>query len=136
MIRRLIVAGAIGILTVFVATPVEAAEWCLHDPALVFKVPDSKQRITIYATEGVQGTRYEGRLKHAKLDFDAKADKRHGAVHIRIRANIPGQGRESFATVLVVSSEPYGAGTIYGVVMGRSGHRMELSFEFHYDRGS
>jgi hypothetical protein len=136
MIRRLIVAGAIGILTVFVATPVEAAEWCLHDPALVFKVPDSKQRITIYATEGVQGTRYEGRLKHAKLDFDAKADKRHGTVHIRIRANIPGQGRESFATVLVVSSEPYGAGTIYGVVMGRSGHRMELSFEFHYDRGS
>jgi hypothetical protein len=135
MIRRVIVAGVIGILAALIATPAEAAEWCLHDPALVFKAPHSKQRITIYATEGVQGTRYESRLKHAKLDFEAKADKRHGTVHIRIRANIPGKGHESFATVLVVSSAPYGAGTIYGVVMGRSGHRMELAFEFVYDQG-
>jgi hypothetical protein len=135
MIRRFIVAVAVGALAAFVATPVDAAEWCYHDPALVFKVPHSKHKITVYATAGVMGTQYERRLEHAKLDFEAKPGKGHGTMHLRIRANIPGKDHESFSTVLVVSSQPFGDGTIYGVVTGRSGHRMELSFDFVYDDG-
>jgi hypothetical protein len=133
VIRRFIVAVSVAVLGVFVATPVEAAEWCLHDPALVFKAPHSKQKVTIYATEGVQGALYEARLRHAKLDFEAKPGKRHGTIHLRIRSTIPGKDHESFGTVLVVSSQPFGQGVVYAVVFGRSGRRMEVAFDFVYE---
>jgi len=132
VIRRFIVAVSVAVLGVFVATPVEAAEWCLNDPALVFKAPHSKHKLTVYATEGVQGALHEPSLKHAKLDFEAKPGKGHGTIHLRIRSMIPGKDHESFATVLVVSSQPFGQGVVYAVVFGRSGRRMEVTFDFLY----
>lgn len=130
MIRRFVIAVTVAVLGAFVATPVQAAEWCMRDPALVFKAPHSKHTFTVYATEGVQGVQNEASLRHAKLEFEAKPGSRKGAVRLRIRSTIPGGNHRSFATVLIVSSEPNGQGTLYGVVMGQSGHPTELIFEF------
>jgi hypothetical protein len=135
VIRRLFIAGTIGVLAALVATPAEAAEWCLHDPALVFAVPHSKHKITIYATEGVQGAQHEQALKKAHIDFEAKHGKRHGTMRLIVRAHIPDEHHQRFATVLVVSSEPFGEGTVYGVVMGQSGREMKLDFVFVYQDG-
>lgn len=134
MFRRVILGLAIGALAALVATPVEAAEWCLHDPALVFSAPHAKHtKITIYATEGVQGEQHASALTKAHFNFKTEPVKDHVTMKVTVHANVPGQGHESFATVLIVSSEPFGAGTIYGVAMGTSGHDMHVSFEFLYD---
>jgi hypothetical protein len=135
MIRRFILGVAVGLLAAFIATPAEAAEWCLHDPALVFSAPHSKHKITIYATEGVAGAAHENALAKSHLDFKAKPGKGHGTMQLDVHAKIPGKDHDSFATVLVVSSAPFGAGTIYGVVFGRSDHDMHVSFQFVYQDG-
>jgi hypothetical protein len=136
MFRRGILGFAVAVLAVMVATPAQAAEWCLHDPALVFSAPHTKHiRLTVYATEGVQGAEHARALEKAHLDFKTKPGKAPGTVNLTVHANVPGSGHERFATVLVVSSEPFGAGTIYGVAMGTSGHDMHVAFDFAYGGG-
>jgi hypothetical protein len=136
MARRVLIGVAVGLLAAFVATPVEAAEWCLNDPALVFSAPHAKQKITVYATEGVQGADHAYALKNSHVDFKAKPGKRAGTMGLDVHTNIRGRDHDSFSTVLIVSSQPYGAGTIYGVVMGSSHHDMHVIFEFAYEDGA
>jgi hypothetical protein len=136
MIRRLMVAVAVAVLGLLVAAPAQAAEWCLHDPALVFSAPHAKHtRLTVYATEGVQGADHAGALERAHLDFKTKPGHTPGTVQVDVHANIPGNDHERFSTVLVVSSEPFGAGEVYGVTMGTSGHDMHVSFSLVYQDG-
>ncbi len=133
--RRLILGVAFGLLGAFTASPVEAAEWCLNDPALVFSAPHSKHKITIYATEGVEGSAHANALAKSRVDFKAKPGKRHGTMQVDVHAKIPGKDHDRFATVLIVSSAPYGAGTVYAVVMGTSDHDMHVAFQFVYQDG-
>jgi hypothetical protein len=132
MLRRLVVGVSLGILAVFVATPVQAAEWCLHDPALHFDAPHSKLKITVYAMAGVQGVDNAWALEKAHVDIEAKPGNGTGLVLVRVRTNIPQKDHHAFSTVLLVSSRPYGGGTIFGVVMGRSGQTMQLLFSMAY----
>jgi hypothetical protein len=133
MFRRLLLGVAVGAVAIVVATPVEASDWCIRDPALVFSAPHAKHtKITIYATEGVQGQQHASALRKVHLDFKTKPGKGRGTINVTVHANVPRQGHERFATVLIVSSEPFGAGTIYGVAIGTSGHDMHVSFEFLY----
>jgi hypothetical protein len=131
MLRRRLVGIAVGFLAAFIASPAQAAEWCLHDPALTFAPPHA-HRVTIYATEGVEGTAHLAALHKMHLDFDAKPGKHHGTMHLRIRLKIPDVDHHRFATLLVVSSEPFGAGTVYGVDTGTSGQTMEVEFDYVY----
>jgi hypothetical protein len=136
MIGRILVGVVLAVVAMLVASPVEAAEWCLHDPALVFSAPHAKHtRITIYATEGVQGPQHSAALEKGHLDFKTKPGDTPGTVELEIHANIPGKDHERFATVLIVSSDPFGAGTIYGVTMGTSGHDMRVRFTLVYPDG-
>lgn len=136
MFRRGILSVAVAALATMVATPAQAAEWCLHDPALIFSAPHVKHtRFTVYATEGVQGAEHAWALEKAHLDFKTRPGKAPGTVNLTVHANVPGKDHQSFATVLVVSSEPFGAGTIYGLAMARSGHDMHVTFDFLYDGG-
>lgn len=135
MFRRLILGVAVGLLAAFVATPVEAAEWCMDDPALVFSAPHAKHKITVYATEGVQGAEHASALRKAKVHLEAKPGKGRGTMDLEIRAKIPADGHARFLTVLLVSSKPYGAGTVYGVVRGSNDHDMNLRFELAYQDG-
>jgi hypothetical protein len=132
MLRRILFGVVLGILLACVATPAQAAEWCLNDPALIFSTPHSHVRLTIYATEGVQGASHAAALTKAHLDFNAHPGKHAGLMDIQVKVKIEGNDHDSFATVLVVSSRPYGAGRLYGVVTGTSSHDMQLNFEFAY----
>lgn len=136
MFRRGVLGVVVAALATMVATPAQAAEWCMHDPALVFSAPHVKHaRFTVYATEGVQGAQHAWALEKAHIDFKIKPGKLPGTVNLTVHANVPGQGHERFATVLVVSSQPFGAGAIYGLTMGSSGHDMHVTFDFLYDGG-
>lgn len=136
MIRRFIIAVAVAFLGILVATPASAAEWCLHDPALVFSAPHAKHtKITIYATEGVQGAEHAGALAKAHVKFKTKPGKTPGTIELDIHANVPGKDHQHFATVLVISSQPFGQGTIYAVTMGTSGHDMHVRFVLVYQDG-
>jgi hypothetical protein len=136
MIRRFILGIAVGVLAAVVATPVEAAEWCLNDPALVFAAPHSHHKLTIYATEGVQGAQHTAALRHTHLGFKTRPGKEHGTIGVEVHANIPGNDHDRFSTVLIVSSQPFGAGEIYGIATGTSGHDMKVAFELAYEDGS
>jgi hypothetical protein len=136
MIRRFILGIAVGVLAAVVATPAEAAEWCLNDPALVFAAPHAKHRLTVYATEGVQGAEHAGAMRHTHLELKTKPGAKRGTMDVSVHANIPGGGHGRFTTMLIVSSEPYAAGEIYGTATGVSGHDMVVSFQLEYEDGS
>jgi hypothetical protein len=132
MVRRLLLGGVLGIFLACLATPAQAAEWCLNDPALIFSAPHSHLKLTIYATEGVQGFQHAGALARAHLDFNAKPGKLAGTMQMQVKAKIEGKDHDTFATVLVISSRPFGAGRLYGVTTGTSSHDMNLTFQFAY----
>jgi hypothetical protein len=131
MKRHLILGAVVAVLAALIAVPAEAAEWCLDDPALTFAAPHASH-MTLYATEGVQGTSHAGALKKAHITFRAKPGKRAGTMDIDVHSNIRDSVQGTFATLLIVSSQPFGAGTVYGMVVGNSGHDMHVSFNFSY----
>jgi hypothetical protein len=131
MIRRFVLGAAVGLLAAMLATPVQAAEWCVDDPALTFDAPHA-HKLTLYLTEGVQGSKHVSALRDAHHDLKTTPGKATGAVDLQIRVKIHGHDRESFSTMMMVSSAPFGAGTNYGMVTGTSDHEMVLHFTMVY----
>ena len=132
MKRWSIAAAAAGFLAVCVAIPVQAAEWCLHDPAIsIHTSPD--QSFTVYVTEGVQGTQHEPVLALAKATSRASRSGKSTFLVV-VYDYIPSDSYGTFATMMVVSSKPFGNGLVYGTSYGTSGSAMSVAFVVNPER--
>jgi hypothetical protein len=80
----------------------------------------------------VMGSVHANALHKGHIDHKERPGKVAGTLNVTVRGNIPSDRFGSFSTILIVSSEPFGAGTIYGITRGRDGKRMELSFDVSY----
>ena len=117
------IAGAIaGLLAACVVVPAQASEWCIHDPQLIIQMPKGHS-VIVYVTEGALGSQHQAALTSARIGYLARSNG-----HVTIYDYIPRDSQGSFPTELIVSSQPYGAGTVYGSTFGRSGSAMVVSF--------
>jgi hypothetical protein len=126
MKRWSIAAAAAGFLAVCVAIPAQAAEWCVHDPAISIHT-SSGPSFTVYVTEGVQGLQHQPALALAKATYRARGAGENSVV-VTIYDYIPSDASGTFATMMVVSSKPFGAGVVYGSSYGTSGSTMSVVF--------
>ena len=126
MNRWRIAAAAAGLLAALVAVPVQGAEWCLRDPEL--NVPISAHNsITVYVTEGVMGSQHQAALRLSKTRYTIRTVN-ETSVLVTIYDYIPTDSQGTFATEMIVSSQPVGSGVVYGTAYGTSGSTMSLSF--------
>jgi len=126
MNRWRIAAAAAGLLAALVAVPVQGAEWCLRDPEL--NVPISPHTsITVFVTEGVMGSQHQAALTLSKTRYTTRTVN-ETSVLVTIYDYIPTDSQGTFATEMIVSSQPVGSGVVYGTAYGMSGSTMSLSF--------
>jgi len=125
--RRLrIAAAAAGFLAACVAVSVQGAEWCVHDPELTIRTSPT-QSFTVYVTEGVMGEQHQAALASAKTGYRTVVVSRK-SVLVMVYDLVPSDASGSFATELIVSSQPFGSGHVYGSVYGRSGTTTRIWF--------
>jgi hypothetical protein len=117
-----IAVAAAGLLAAFFAVPVQASTWCRIDPALT--LPGG---FTIYVTEGVLGSQHEAILASSKVTYSVNVVSKK-SVLVTVDDYIPTDSYGSFPTEMIVSSMPFGAGTVYGSASGMSGSTMEVVF--------
>jgi hypothetical protein len=126
MNRWRIAAAAAGLLAALVAVPVQGAEWCLRDPELNVLISPHNS-ITVYVTEGVMGSQHQAALTLAKTRYTTRTVN-ETSVLVTIYDYIPTDSQGTFATEMIVSSQPVGSGVVYGTAYGTSGSTMSLSF--------
>jgi hypothetical protein len=131
MLRRVVIGVVAGLFMAGTAVPAEAAEWCTDDPALSLAAPHAS-KITLYVTEGVMGSAHLDALRKAHIDHKIRPGKAPHSLHVTVHGNIPSDRFGSFSTLLIVSSRPFGAGTVYGSTRGVGGKPMQLSFDLSY----
>jgi hypothetical protein len=109
-----------------VAPTVQAAEWCVHDPALAIR-PSPGQSFTVYVTEGVMGSLHQPALASAKVTYTTRTVS-STRVFVVVYDYVPTDSYGTFATEMVVSSKPYAGGVVYGSSHGTSGSTMFVPF--------
>jgi hypothetical protein len=120
-------AAAAGLFAVCVAVPAQAAaEFCLLDPELSIQL-SRNETITVYVTEGVVGEEHRAALALATTSYTTTTVGRERVV-VTVYDFIPTDSKGTAATMMVVSSQPYGAGVVYGTAYGTSGTIMSVSF--------
>ncbi len=121
-------AALAGLLAACVAVQAEAAaELCLVDPRLVIQLP-SKDYLTVFVTEGAMGTEHLPTLHLAEITYTAEATADKHTAQVTVYDYIPDDAIGRFTTLMIVSSEPFGAGTVYGSANGTSGVTMTVPF--------
>jgi hypothetical protein len=126
MNRWRIAAAAAGLMAALVAVPVQAGEWCLHDPQLKIQTSHGES-FTVYVTEGVMGPQHQATLAYAKLGYTTRAVSKSSLL-VTVNDFIPSDAYGTFATEMIVSSQPFGAGVVYGSATGMSGSTMKVWF--------
>lgn len=126
MKRWRIAAASAGLVAALVAVPVQAAEWCLRDPQLTIQTSKGDS-FTVYVTEGVMGAQHQAALASAKTTYTTRAVSKSSLL-VTVYDYIPTDRFGTFATEVIVSSEPYGAGVVYGAASGTSGSSMKVWF--------
>lgn len=125
-------AAAAGLLALCVAVPAQGAEWCLKDPALNVQI-SPRETVTVYVTEGVMGSQHQAALELAKASYTTREFSR-ARVLVTVYDNIPNDSDGTFATEMIVSSQPFGSGLVYGSQYGTSGSTMSVSFWLYRDK--
>lgn len=126
MKRWRLAAAAAGLAAAFVAVPVQAAEWCLHDPQLNIRTSPGES-VTVYVTEGVLGPQHQTALSSAKTSYTIRVAARNRLL-VTVYDYIPTDSYGTFATEMIVSSKPFGGGEVYGSASGSSGSTMTVRF--------
>lgn len=126
MTRWRIAAAAAGFLAACIAIPVQAGEWCLHDPPLNIQTSPGNS-FTVYVTEGVLGSQHQATLASAKISYATKRAGKGGWI-VTVYDYIPTDSKGSFATEMLVSTGPFGSGYVFGSAYGKSGSTMKVSF--------
>ena len=120
-------ATAAGLFALCVAVPVQAAaEFCILDPELRIQL-SRDATITVYITEGVVGPEHLPALARAEAGYTAVTLNKK-SVLVTVYDFIPADSFGTSATMMIVSSKPYGAGVVYGSAYGTSGTNMSVSF--------
>ncbi len=127
MKRWSIAAAAAGFLALCVAVPAQAsAELCLTDPVLSIQTSPGES-FTVYVTEGVYGSQHQAALAAAVVSYTTRRVDRKNFL-VTVYDTIPTDSFGSFATMMIVSSQPFGHGLVYGSATGISGSTMSVSF--------
>jgi hypothetical protein len=126
MRRWSIAAAAAGLLAVCVAVPAQGAEWCMRDPAVSIQTSPGNS-ITVYVTEGAMGSNHQAALTSATTTYATYA-ARKANVLVVVYDYIPTDSYGKFATMMTVSSKPFGSGVVYGSSYGTSGSTMSVWF--------
>jgi len=125
MRRWMIAAGVAGLTAACLAVSAQAAEWCLRDPQLTIRASHD-QSLTVYVTEGAIGTQHQATLALSKISYTARSDKK--GLTVTVYDYIPSDQYGTFATEMIVSSQPFGSGLVYGTATGGSGSTMTVRF--------
>jgi hypothetical protein len=127
MKRWSLAAAAAGFLAVCVAVPAQAAaEFCLADPPLSIQTSPGDS-FTVYVTEGVWGSEHQAALGLATLSYRTSPVNKKSLL-VTVNDSIPTDSSGTFATMMIVSSQPFGHGVVYGSSTGTSGSTMSVSF--------
>lgn len=129
MKRWRIAVAAAGLLAVCIAVPVHAASWCMHDPQLTIQTSHGES-FTVYVTEGVMGAEHEATLASAKISYTTRLTAKDSLL-VTVYEYIPADQYGTFATVMIVSSQPFARGVIYGSAAGTSGTTTHVSFRIN-----
>jgi hypothetical protein len=124
--KRWRIAVVAGLLAACIAAPARAAEWCFHDPPVNIQIAPGES-FTVYVTEGVMGAQNQAALASAKISYTANSVSKDSA-SVTVYDYIPTDRHGTFATEMIVSSEPFGAGVVYGSTYGTSGSTMAVRF--------
>lgn len=119
-------ALALGALGVSGATLAVNAgnDWCGSDPPVTIQLRDGNQ-VTVYVTEFAQGP-HQAALDAAQVSYRLRDEGR-----VRINDLIASDDGSQFATRIVVSSQPWGAGRIYGTAQGQAGDTLAVTFRLN-----
>jgi hypothetical protein len=127
MRRWSIAAAAAGLLALCLAVPAQAvAEWCTIDPELSIQTSPG-QSFTVFVTESVDSSKHQAALALATTSYTTRSLSKT-SVLVTVYDYIPGDAGPPFATRMIVSSQPFGAGTLYGSAYGTSDTTMSISF--------
>jgi len=126
MKRWSLAAAAAGLAAACIAVPVQAAEWCVHDPEITIQTSPGES-FTVYVTEGVLGSQHQPALASSKITYTARTAGSK-SIFVVVYDKIPRDAFGTFATEMVVSSKPYAGGVIYGSTYGTSGSAMSVAF--------
>jgi hypothetical protein len=127
MNRWRVAAVVAGFLAACVAVPAQASDWCIHDPQVIIATPGGHS-VTVYVTEGALGSQHQAALAAAKIGYLTSAASK-GTLRVTVFDYIPRDEHGNFPTEMIVSSEPFGKGVVYGSVYGTSGVPMAVSFK-------
>ncbi len=120
-----VLAGALAALLVAAPNVRAEAQLCLSDPPLQILLA-SGDEITVYVTEGA-AVQHLDAIQHATISYTARA-MRAGASVIRVKDSIPTDSSGGFPVFVIVSSQPFGNGTVYGRATGTAGTPIIVSF--------
>ena len=125
MKRWMIAVPTAGLLAACLAVSAQAAEWCLRDPQLTIQA-SHKQSLIIYVTEGAMGSQHQPTLASSRIAYATRSDK--NGLTLTVYDYIPSDHYGTFATEMIVSSQPFGTGLVYGFATGTSGTTMTVRF--------
>ena len=106
-------------------------QWCDSDPILLIQTPAGRV-VLVYVTVGAQSALYTPNtlLSSIQPAYTAAPKSNGAATRVSVFVTVPALLLDpSFATRVIISSGPYGTGTVYSRVDGVSGKEMTSVFD-------
>ena len=129
MNRRFALCGVVAVVGVGAMAPTAGAyeEWCEADPAVVIRTPGGNT-VVVHVTNAALGTAHAAALRAASISSTVQAGGGAGT-DVEIEVTVPDDAvATGFATRTMVSTLPWGAGTVLATDTGNSGRVMKLRF--------
>src|SRR3712207_3360296 len=129
MLRRMfagLAAVAVAATVALSGAPAAHAEdWCDVDPPVKVTTPGGSTQ-TVHLTVSALGDTHRQALQRAAVSTDVKAVG--GGTRVTITVTVPQDGTGAFPTRAVVSTQPFGRGTVLGSASGTAGGAMSVSY--------
>jgi hypothetical protein len=111
------------------APPASAANtWSDTDPLEVITTPAGNQ-VPVYVNIGVEGTQHLASAQAASITYAVQPVQAGRATSVTVTVLVTCDGLDSpYRTRTYPSSQPFGAGTLYGTVYAFCGQRMTVQF--------
>jgi len=108
-----------------------SSQWCDSDPALLIQTPAGGV-VLVYVTVGAQSAIYTPNtlISSIQPSYTAVPKSNGAATRVSVFVTVPASLLDPFfATRVIVSSGPYGTGTVYSRVQGVSSEQMASVFD-------